>query len=111
MTDAVRNGKFECATIRCFFASNFLSARKKGRSQAMFLKWLRQNRAQRWIWFGAAALVAVQLYYVREMLAALLLFSIGFAVVGSVILLLFLLDRGLYRGLAWTAPYQAHAAL
>jgi hypothetical protein len=75
----------------------------------MFPKWLRQNRAQRWIWLGAAALVAVQLYYVREMLAALLLFSMGFAVVGSVILLLFLLDRGLYRTLEWAQPHTARA--
>ena len=76
----------------------------------MFPKWLRQKRAQRWIWLGAAALVAVQLYYVREMLAALLLFSMGFAVVGSVILMLFLLDRGLYRALVWAQPQTARAA-
>jgi hypothetical protein len=58
-----------------------------------------------------AALAAMQLYYVREMLTALLLFSIGFAVVAVVILILFLLDRGLYRALAWTGPYTAQAAL
>ena len=57
-----------------------------------------------------AALAAMQSYYVWEMLAALLLFSIGFAVVGLVILILFLLDRGLYRALAWTGAYTAHAA-
>ena len=57
------------------------------------------------------ALVATQLYYVWEMLAALLLFSIGFAVVAVMILILFLLDRGLYCALAWTGHYTAHAAL
>jgi hypothetical protein len=57
------------------------------------------------------ALVAMQSYYVREMLAALLLFSIGFAVVAVTILILFLMDRGLYCALAWTGPYTVHAAL
>lgn len=58
-----------------------------------------------------AAQAVMQLYYVQEMLAALLLFSIGFAVVAVMILILFLLDRGLYRALAWTELYTVHAAL
>ena len=49
-------------------------------------------------------LAAIQLYDVREMLAALLLFSVGFAVIVMVILILFLLDRALYRVLALTDP-------
>ena len=57
-----------------------------------------------------AAVAAMQFYYVREMLAAVLLFSIGFAVVTSLIFILFLLDRGLYRALAWTGPCMAYAA-
>ena len=56
-----------------------------------------------------AAVAAMQFYYVQEMLAALLLFSIGFAVITAVILILFLLDRGLYRALAWIGPYMAYA--
>jgi hypothetical protein len=52
-------------------------------------------------------LAATHFYYVQELLAALLLFSIGFAVVTAVILILFLLDRSLYRALAWTGPYAA----
>ena len=50
-------------------------------------------------------LAARQLYDVREMLAALVLFSVGFAVIAVVILILFLLDRGLYRVLALTRSY------
>ena len=57
-----------------------------------------------------AALAAMQSYYVWEMLAALLLFSIGFALVTAMISILFLLDRGLYRALAWTGPCTAQAA-
>jgi hypothetical protein len=55
-------------------------------------------------------LAAMQFYYVQEMLAALLLFSMGFAVVTAMISILFLLDHGLYRALAWTGPCTAHAA-
>ena len=55
-------------------------------------------------------LAAMQFYYVQEMLAALLLFSMGFAVLTVVISILFLLDRGLYRTLARTGPCTAHAA-
>jgi hypothetical protein len=49
-----------------------------------------------------AALAALQLYYIQEMLAALLLFSIGFTVVTAVIFILFLLERGLDSALTWT---------
>ena len=52
----------------------------------------------------------MQLYYVQEMLAALVLFSIGFAVVTAVILILFLLERGLYRALAWTGHGAIYTA-
>ena len=55
-------------------------------------------------------LAAMQFYYVHEMLAALLLFSMGFAVVTAMISILFLVDRGLYRALAWTGPCTAQAA-
>lgn len=57
-----------------------------------------------------ATLAAIQLYDVWEMLAALLLFSIGFAITAVVILILFLLDRGLYRVLVLTGPYTVRAA-
>jgi hypothetical protein len=58
-----------------------------------------------------AALAATQLYYyAREMLAALLVFSIGFAVVALMISILFLLDRGLYRASDWAGPYASRAA-
>lgn len=47
--------------------------------------------------------------YVREMLAALLLFSMLFAVLAVVVLFLFLLDQGFYRLLTWTEPRAVHA--
>ena len=56
------------------------------------------------------SVLASMWFYLREMLAALLLFSIGFAVVTFLIVILFLLDRGLYHGWAWARLCTAHAA-
>lgn len=42
---------------------------------------------------GSAVFAASQSYYMREMFAALLLFSVLFSAVAAVLLLLFLLDR------------------
>jgi hypothetical protein len=53
----------------------------------------------------------VQLYYVQDMLAGLLLFSVVSIVVAVVILILFLLDEGLHRALAHAGPYMVRTAL
>jgi len=57
------------------------------------------------------AIGAVQSYYLREILAVLLFFSIAFSVVAVVILILLLLDRALNCALVWTGPYATHGAL
>jgi hypothetical protein len=69
-----------------------------------------EKRARKWMWFGLAALAAIQLYYVQEMIAALILFSILFALVAGVALVLFLLDRASQRTLAWAEPRTARLA-
>jgi hypothetical protein len=63
---------------------------------------LREKTTRKWLLLGLAALVAVQIYYVQEMLAALLLFSVAFALVGAVLLILFTLDRASQWALGWT---------
>jgi hypothetical protein len=66
--------------------------------------WLRsvsEKKARKWMWIGLAAIVAVQAYFVQELLAALLLFSAIFAVLAAVGLVLFLLDRASQRTLSW----------
>jgi hypothetical protein len=68
---------------------------------------LDRRHPQKWLWGSLWALVALQFYYVREMLAALVLFSIVFAVVGFIVLILFVLDRGIRRTLALTDPFTA----
>jgi len=67
------------------------------------------KRKQKCVWVGLAALAAIQLYYVREMLAALLLFSILFVFVSAVVLVLILMDRGIYCTLVWAEPGAARA--
>src|SRR5258706_6803132 len=53
----------------------------------------------------------MQLYYVQDMLAGLLLFSVASIVVAVVILILFLLDEGLHRAVAHAGPYMVRTAV
>ena len=53
----------------------------------------------------------MQFYYVQDMLAGLLLFSVASIVVAVVILILFLLDEGLHCALAQAGPYIVRTAL
>ena len=57
----------------------------------------------KWLSFGLIALAAIQIYYVREMVAALILFAVLFCVAGATTLTLFLLDRAGQRTLAWAS--------
>ena len=63
-----------------------------------------------WAGIAVAALAAVQLYFVQEMLAALFIFTIVFAVVASVFLMLWLIDRAGQRTLAWAEPQTRELA-
>jgi uncharacterized membrane protein YraQ (UPF0718 family) len=63
-----------------------------------------------WILVGLAALAAIRLYYVREMIAALVIFSVLFALAAGAVLTLFLLDLAGQRTLAWAAPHTTHVA-
>ena len=49
--------------------------------------------SKRWLWISLAAVPAIRLYYVREMIAALIMFSVLFVGVATVVLVIFLLDR------------------
>ena len=59
-----------------------------------------------WIWIGLglAALPALRIFYVQEMLAALIGFSILFAVIYITVFAIFLLVRGSKPVVAWTKP-------
>jgi hypothetical protein len=55
------------------------------------------HKTLKWILIGTAAIAAAaatRLYYVQEMLAALVLFTVLFSLVAGAVLLLIILDRG-----------------
>jgi Flp pilus assembly protein TadB len=62
------------------------------------------NSWKKWVWIALAALAAIQIYFVREMLAVLFLFTILFIVVTVIVLVLWLLDRASQRTVAWAEP-------
>ena len=59
------------------------------------------TNAKRWIWMGLAAVPAIRIYYVREMIAALIIFSVLFVAVATVVLIVFLLDRASEYAVTW----------
>lgn len=74
------------------------------------LRSVSKSKARKWILLGLAALAAIQLYYVQEMIAVLAIFSVLFALAAGAVLTLFLLDRAGQRTLAWAAPRATHVA-
>ena len=74
------------------------------------LGWLRNRKIQKGFWLGLAALIAVQIYYVREMLAALFIFAVLFAFGAVVAFILFLLDWASQRTAEWVEPEAKRAA-
>jgi hypothetical protein len=65
-----------------------------------------ESRARKWMWAGLAIFVALQVYFVQEMLAALMLFTGLFVVLAIAALVLYLVDRAGQWGLGW-AGHQA----
>ena len=58
------------------------------------------RQVKRWLWGAVVAAAALQVYFVRELLAALILFGILFGVLLIVGLLLFLVQLGGTRAMA-----------
>ena len=65
---------------------------------------------KKWIWIGLAAVPAMRLYYVQEMIAALIIFSVLFVGAATAVLIIFLLDRVSQRIVAWAEPGIARVA-
>jgi len=51
------------------------------------------RKAWKWILIAAAVFAATRLYYVQEMMAALVLFAVLFSCIAAVLFLFFVLDR------------------
>jgi len=75
-----------------------------------FLKGIRDKKIRKWLWLGLAALIAIQTYYVREMLAALFIFALLFAFGAFVAFILFLFDQASQRTVEWAEPQAKRAA-
>jgi hypothetical protein len=69
-----------------------------------------ERKARKWLWIALGALVALQLYFVQEMVAALMLFTGIFIVCAIIALVLYLVDRASRWGLG-LAGSQAKRAL
>ena len=69
-----------------------------------------ERKARKWLWIALGALVALQLYFVQEMVAALMLFTGIFIVCAIVALVLYLVDRASRWGLS-LAGNQAKRAI
>ena len=54
-----------------------------------------KDNSRRWLWWLLAVVVASQLYFARELLAAFALFALGFAAIAFVIAGMYMLQRGL----------------
>ena len=74
------------------------------------LQELHTKKARKWLWISLAVLAALQLYFVQEMMAALFLFSVGFVVVATAVLALYLFDRASQRTMDWAKPQTLRVA-
>jgi hypothetical protein len=63
-------------------------------------------RRSKWILVGCAAIATTRFYYVREMIAALILFTLLFGCIAAVVLLLFIFD---WVGEAMLGFFESHA--
>ena len=61
-----------------------------GRSQ---VKVRRADKGRKWMWWLLGSIAALQLYFVRELLAAFALFALGFLAIAGVVISLYTLHR------------------
>ena len=69
-----------------------------------------EQKARKWLWIALAAFVGLQVYFVQEMVAALILFTGIFIVCAMAALVFYLVDRASRWGLG-VAGQQAKRAL
>jgi hypothetical protein len=53
-----------------------------------------KDKSRKWMWWFLGAVAALQLYFVRELLAAFALFAVAFTAIAFVIASLYMLQRG-----------------
>src|SRR5579872_1544703 len=52
-----------------------------------------KDSKRKWMWWFLGVVIALQLYFVRELLAAFALFALGFAAIAFVIMSLYMLQK------------------
>ncbi len=63
-----------------------------------------KDNSRKWMWWFLGVILAMQLYFVRELLAAFALFVLGFAALASVVVVLYMLHHG------WVVAVEGLAA-
>src|SRR5260221_13015525 len=53
-----------------------------------------KDKSRKWMWGFLGMVLAMQMYFVRELLAAFALFALGFAAIASVVAALYMLHHG-----------------
>jgi uncharacterized membrane protein YhaH (DUF805 family) len=53
-----------------------------------------KDKSRKWMWWFLGAFAALQLYFVRELLAALALFAVAFAAIATLVASLYMLQAG-----------------
>jgi hypothetical protein len=79
---------------------------KKGRARMS-----KRDKGRKWIWYFLGTIATLQLYFVRELLAAFAIFMLGFAVIGVCIASLYLAQKTWEAGVARLAASQNPAIL
>jgi hypothetical protein len=69
-----------------------------------------KDKGRKWMWWFLGLVVAFQLYFVRELLAAFALFALGFAAIAVVVIGLYMLQKTWEVGVARLAE-SAHPAV
>ena len=60
-----------------------------------------KDTLRKWMWLFLGVGAALQLYFVRELLAAFAIFMLGFAAIAAVIGCLYMLQKSWEMGLGW----------
>ena len=69
------------------------------------------DKSRKWMWWFLGAIAAIQLYFVRELLAAFALFALGFGIVAFVLAALYMLHTGWAVAVERVADSQHPAAV
>ena len=70
-----------------------------------------EQKARKWLWIGLGAFVALQIYFVQQLLVALMLFTGAFVLCALAALVMYLIDRAGQWGLGWAGEHAKRAVV